>query len=172
MPVELRLFDLIEMHPRLLWESIITATAAMLESSGAAPPYPFRLSVQGVPEADDQEMEWVLDSTGVSSDEITRIRRTYESSRLVELAAIAIAGLALHCAGGHEINDLAVRGSAADYLVDETRHCLEIAGRTRRRDLDLAWEKKRSGLEDLGEKGYYLCIAEFESFTGRLGYFE
>jgi hypothetical protein len=44
-----------------------------------------------------------------------------------QLSAIAIAGFALYHGGGHEIRDIAVRGSTADYLVDEENHLLEIA---------------------------------------------
>src|SRR5262249_35811803 len=54
----------------------------------------------------------------------------------IELAAIALAGLALYHGGGHEIVDVAVRGSGADYLVDAGRHLLEIAGRSRRSDFE------------------------------------
>ena len=41
--------------------------------------------------------------------------------RQLELASIAIAGLALHYAGNHEIRDIALRGIAVDYFVGEER---------------------------------------------------
>ena len=101
---------------------------------------------------------------------MAQVRRTYEPSRLVELAAIAIAGLGLHHAGGHEIVDVAVRGSAADYLVDQAQQHLEIAGRSRRSDFDTAWRQKWQRLTDLWGSGFYLSVAEFEGRTGRLAF--
>jgi hypothetical protein len=116
----------------------------------------------------------VLDlwATGVSVAEIERCQRTFEASRLIEFAAIAVAGVGVHLAGNHELVDVARRGSAADYLVDAARHHLEIGGRSRRRDLDAAWEHKQPRLTERSERGCYLCVSEFETFTGRLGFRE
>ncbi len=99
-----------------------------------------------------------------------RCQRTFEASRHIEFAAIAVAALGLHVAGGHELVDVATRGSAADYLVDAARHYLEIAGRSRRRDLDAAWEQKQPRLLERSQRGCYLCVSEFETFTGRLAF--
>jgi hypothetical protein len=96
--------------------------------------------------------------------------RTYEPFRLVELAAIAIAGLGLYHAGGHEIRDIALRGSGADYLVDEFNHPLEIAGRSRRTDFDVAWGQRWRRLSDCSAGGFYVCVAEFETPSGRLAF--
>src|SRR5579883_1509365 len=112
----------------------------------------------------------LLDPASVPEERLVRVRRTYEPSRLIELTAIAIAGIGLHLAGGHEILDVAVRGSAADYLVDEARHHLEIAGRSRRSDMETAWQQKWRRLEDAQEGGCYVCVAEFESPAGRLAF--
>ena len=59
-----------------------------------------------------------------------------------------------------------VRGNVS--LVDAARHHLEIAGRSRRRDLDTAWEQKQPRLLERSERGCYLCVSEFETCTGRL----
>ncbi len=115
-------------------------------------------------------MTLVLDPTGVSDDAVVRLRRTYEPHRLVELAAIAVAGIGLHHVGGLEIVDLAVRGSAADYLVGTARQTLEIAGRSRRSDFATAWEQKRGRLEGRGGRGSFLRVAEFETPAGRLAF--
>ena len=112
----------------------------------------------------------MIDPAGVSAQQIARVCRTYKPSRRVELAAIAVAGLALHHAGGHEIVDLAVRGSRADYLVDQSRHNLEIAGRSRRRDLEAAWQERWERLTERWGSGFYLCVAEFDTCTARLGF--
>ena len=101
-----------------------------------------------------------------------RLRRTLEPSRQIELAAIAIAGIGLHLAGGHQIVNLALHGSGADYLVDADRVPLEIAGRSRQRDLDLAWQQKEQRLLERREGGVYICVCEFATLTGRLGYLE
>ena len=170
MDVTVRLVDLSGMHPRLLWDTIITAAAAILAETQDSPPFRFPLAIQDVPGFADGELRLLLDPVGVPEERLVRVRRTYEPSRLIELAAIAIAGIGLHHAGGHEILDLAVRGSAADYLVDESRHHLEIAGRSRRSDFETAWQQKWRRLEEVQEGGCYVCVVEFESPAGRLAF--
>lgn len=101
---------------------------------------------------------------------MSRLQRTYESSRLVELAAIAIAGLGLYHGGGHEIIDIALRGSAADYLVGESNHLLEVTGRSRRSDFRVAWQQRWQRLTDRIGRGFYVCVAEFETPTGQLAF--
>lgn len=170
MDVPVRLLDLPLMHPRLMWDTIIVATAAIIEAWQGGSPIVFPLSVQGVPGFGDGELRLLLDPGGVAANRLQRIRRTYEPSRLIELAAIAIAGVGLRSAGGHEILDLAVRGSAADYLVDEARHHLEIAGRSRRSDFAAAWQQKWRRLEETQPGGCYVCVVEFETPAGRLAF--
>jgi hypothetical protein len=88
--------------------------------------------------------------------------------RQVELASIAIAGLALHHAGNHEIRDIALWGSGADYLVAEEGYRLEVAGRTRRADFAAAWDQKWDRLSDHVSPGFFACVVEFETPAGRL----
>lgn len=158
------------MHPHLLWDTLITAVAAVMGESGAVPPFAIPLSIENVPGFGEGEVRLLLDPTNVPSAEVVRIRHTYEPSRLIELAAIAIAGIALHYAGGHEILDVAVRGSAADYLIDATRHRLEVAGRSRRSDFRTAWQKKWDRLQGKPHSGCYVCVVEFESPATRLAF--
>ena len=165
-----RLVDLPGMHPNLLWDTIIPATVAVLAHSGAAAPHPLPLTVQVVPGFGSQEFRLLIDPGGVSPELLAKVRRTYEPSRLIELAAIAVAALGLHRAGGHQIVDVARRGSGADYLVDETHHHLEIAGRSRRRDLDVAWQQKQQRLTVCSGPGFYVCVVEFESPAARLAF--
>jgi hypothetical protein len=106
----------------------------------------------------------------VPEELLAKVRRTYEPSRLIELAAIAVAAFGLHRAGGHQIVDVARRGSGADYLVDDMRHHLEIAGRSRRRDLDAAWQQKQQRLTVRSGPGFYICVVEFESPAARLAF--
>lgn len=148
MDVPVRLTDLPVMHPELLWETIIAATAAVLGEEAASPPHPFALTVENVPGFGSDECRLLIDPQEVGVKQLAQVRRTYEPSRLVELAAIAVAGLGLHAAGGHEIIDVAVRGSGADYLVDHARHHLEVAGRSRRGDFETAWHPRWERLTD------------------------
>jgi hypothetical protein len=168
MAVAVRLLDLPRMHPLLLWEPILPATCLVFRERGIEPPYRFVLAVEEVPGFGTDALDVEIDPGGVSAEWMERCARTFEPSRLIEFAAIAIAGLSLHSAGGHELVDLARRGSAADYLVDAARHHLEIAGRSRRRDLESAWEQKQPRLLERSERGCYPCISEFETCTGRL----
>lgn len=117
------------MHPRLLWNHLGAALVAVL-----APESPrhatavFELTTRDIPNHGSEQLEIVLEMNGVSGSRVEALRRTYEAPRLVELAAIAVTGLALYYAGGHEIRDVALRGTSADYLVDEPSHFLELAG--------------------------------------------
>jgi hypothetical protein len=168
MPVALRLIDLPRMHPLLLWEPIILATCLVFRQRGIEPPFGVRIAVEAVPGFGTDDLDMEIDPSGVSQELIERFERTFEASRQVEFAGIAVAALGWHVAGGHELVDVAVRGSRADYLVDAARHHLEIAGRSRRRDLDAAWEQKQPRLLERSEHGCYLCVSEFQTFTGRL----
>jgi hypothetical protein len=172
MAVALQLVDLPGLHSRLYWEPIIVATAAVLSRGASTTPHHFALAVEGVHGFGTDVLEIDIGTEDVRPDEVERLRRTVEPSRQVELAAIAIAGIGLHLAGGHQIVDLAVHGSGADYLVDAARVPLEIAGRSRRRDLDLAWQLKEQRLLEQRESGVYICVCEFATLTGRLGYLE
>jgi hypothetical protein len=78
----------------------------------------------------------------------------------------------LHVAGGHEIVDVALRGSSADYLLGESGWTLEIAGRSRRNDFSTAWEQKMQRLLKNSSGGFFVFVAEFESPRGRLEYVE
>src|SRR5260370_29704068 len=98
-----RLLDLAKMHPNLLWDTIAEATAGVFEEVGAESPYQLGLTVEDVPGYGSGRLSLLLDRTGISDDRIARLRRTYEPARLIELAAIAVAGVGLSLAGGHEI---------------------------------------------------------------------
>jgi len=55
-------------------------------------------------------------------------------------------------------------------MMDESRHHLEIAGRSRRGDFEVAWQQKWRRLEETQEGGCYVCVVEFESPAGRLAF--
>lgn len=170
MDVTVRLLDLTAMHPRLLWDDLAAAAAATLAGADTRGPFPFELTVQDVPAFGSDVVRMTIDPAGLSPDHVARLRRTYEPSRLVELAAVAVAGLGLYHAGGHEIRDVALRGSGADYLVDDAAHLLEVAGRSRRSDFAAAWHQRRERLSERGTGGFYICVVEFETPAGRLAF--
>jgi hypothetical protein len=165
-----RLLDLPRHHPNLLWETILTAAVAVLRDGGRESPFAFSLDVEGVHGFGSDKIEFLFDGLGVSHERVAQVRRTYELSRLVEMAAIAVAGAGLTVSGDHEIVDLAIRGSSADYVVDASHHHLEIAGRSRRVDLDAAWQQKWKRLRARGPQGCYVCVCEFETPAGRLAF--
>jgi hypothetical protein len=166
--VKLRLCDLAHMHPALLWVEIAASTVAVLESRGFPTPYQFPVDVDNVPDFGTGRLDLEISRAGISADHILRLRRAWESPRLVELAAIAIAGLALFAAGRHQIRDVALHGTSADYLVDADCHLLEVAGRSRRTDFDAAWQVRWERLLDRHGSGFYVCVCEFESPSARL----
>ncbi|HEV3261886.1 MAG TPA: hypothetical protein VG013_33860 [Gemmataceae bacterium] len=158
------------MHPRLLWDDISVAAVAVLEGVCPQQPYRVRLEYQDVSGFDGGQVLIAVDPAGVSTDQVARLRRTYELSHVVELAAIAIAALGLYHGGGHEIRDVALRGSSADHLVDDWNHHLEIAGRSRRADFGVAWQQRWHRLTDRFGSGFYVCVAEFETPAARLAF--
>lgn len=170
MDIAVRLVDLTGMHPHLLWDDIIAATVAVLSATRSQSPFPFTLTVQDLPGFGSEQLRFAIDPASVAADHVRRLQRTYEASRLVELAAIAIAGLGLYYGGGHEMRDVALRGSGADYLVDEAHHLLEVAGRSRRRDVGTAWQQRWQRLTERLGSGFYVCVIEFETPAGQLAF--
>jgi hypothetical protein len=169
MDVAARLANLAKMHPRLLWDDFVLATAALLAQRHTAP-YRFEVEVQGVFGWDDEVLRLTVRPPALSDKLLDQIQRTYEPPRLVESAAIALAGLALYHAGGHVIQRVAVRGTGADYLVDEAFYPAEIAGRSRASDLPAAWEQRWERLTRHGGTGFYVLAVEFETPMGRLAF--
>ena len=170
MEIEVSLADLPKMHPRLLWDEITLATIAVLGGKLTASSYEFALTTQDMPGYDSSELVFIMNPGDVDPTNLARIRRTYDPARLVELAAIAIAGLGLYHGGGHEICDVAFRGTGADYTVGEHSLPLEVAGRSRRSDLSNAWEQRWRRLSKRSRIGFFLCVAEFETPAGRLAF--
>jgi hypothetical protein len=165
--LKVRLIDLPDMHPALLWDEILVATAAVMDDR-VAEPFPIVIEIENVPGHASGPLLLQVSRTGISGDRVRKIRRTYDANRRVELAAIAVIGLAIFEAGGHQIRDVALRGSAADYLVDEENHLLEITGRSRRSDVRGAWEARWQRLAARLGIGFYLGAVEFETPSGRL----
>ena len=168
MNVAVKLAGLGAMHPRLLWDEIAAATAAVLGLSPGGSPARLQLEFRDIPGFDSDQLAFEINAAGIAISHIARVRRTYEPPRLIELSAVAVAALALYHSGGHEIVDVAVRGTAADYLVDAAHLPLEVAGRSQRSDFELAWRQKWERLKTRAAQGFYVCVAEFETPSGRL----
>ncbi|MCH5373279.1 MAG: hypothetical protein JJ992_04840 [Planctomycetes bacterium] len=132
--------------------------------------YTILVQYHEIPESDSGELKLQIVGTGVSPEDVSKVRRTYEDHRLVELGAIAVAGLALFCSGGHQIRDVSLRGTAADYLVDDERFLLEVAGRSRKSDFQSAWNLRWQRLADSSAAGFYVSVTEFETPASRLGF--
>jgi hypothetical protein len=164
--------DLADMHPNLVWGDIGAAAVAVFMDRHGKPPFRFDLSIEEVPGFPDELLSLSIHPGKVAAENVNSIRRTHEPTRLVEMAAIAIAGLGLYHAGEHHIRDVALPGSGADYLVDEENDLLEIAGRSRRSDFEAAWRQKWQRLNDNADGGFYVCVAEFETSAGRLAFQE
>ncbi len=63
-----------------------------------------------------------------------------------------------------------LNGGGADYLVGESNHLLEVAGRSRRSDFRAAWQQRWQRLTDRIGRGFYVCVAEFETPAGQLAF--
>lgn len=96
MDVPVRLSDLGAMHPRLLWDEIAAATAAVLGLSPRGSPSLLIVELRDVPGFGSERLTLAIDAAGIVGSHIARVRRTYEPPRLVELAAVAVAAMALY----------------------------------------------------------------------------
>jgi hypothetical protein len=172
MEIRTGLFELIMLHPRLIWHDLIAAVAAVLGRQTDPALFTFEFTIEGVRTFDDPSLRLVVELKGIDGDHVARLLRTYEPSRLVEMAAIAIAGVVIYHAAHVEIRDMALRGSGADYLVGAAGLLLEIGGRSRRRDLESAWQQKWDNLSQREAGRFFLCVVEFETLTGRLAFQE
>jgi hypothetical protein len=172
MKVTVSLADLPMAHPNLLWRDIRLAAISALVTDGRKNPFNLNLSVQEVPGFDDEILQMTIEPGKFRDADLARVRRTYEAARLIEFAAVAIAGLGLYHAGGHQIQDIGWRGTAADYLVDEEQYPIEIAGRSKRNDLKAAWRQKWRRLSANMGHDFFVCVVEFETPSGRLAFKE
>ena len=170
MEVVSHLVELSTIHPHLEWDDIIAAAVAVLEQDKAHPPFRLELTVENLPTFDDETLLLTILPDYVSPAHVARLRRTYEMSRLVEMAAIAVSGLAIFHAAHLEIRDIALHGSRADYLVGKVGHLLEIGGRSRRGDFGTAWREKWEQLKGTHGSGFFLCVVEFETPSGRIAF--
>jgi hypothetical protein len=158
------------MHPSLLWDDIVAATVAVLDEREFGAPYRLSVAVENVPGFGSGKVDLQIVKGGVTTGRVARVRSTFDAHRLVELAAIAVAGLALFAAGGHQIRDVALRGTSADYLVGDQGYLMVVAGRSRRSDLQSAWDARWNRLSDRTESGFFVCVTEFESPSCRLAF--
>ena len=158
------------MHPCLVWGDIAAATVAVVDDRGFPWPCRFPLHIENVPDFGSGTLVLEISRAGIPGEHVRKIRHTLEPHRLVELAAVAIAGLGLFAAGGRQIRDVALRGTSADYLVDGDNYLLEVAGRSRRSDFESAWEVRWSRLSDRLGSGFFVCVCEFESPSARLAF--
>jgi hypothetical protein len=88
-----------------------------------------------LPTFDDWRVNFLIRPSDTDVSEAQSISRTFDPSRLIEMAAIVVAGLAAFHVAHLEIRDVALRGSRADYIVGEQGYLLEVGGRSRKQDL-------------------------------------
>lgn len=145
MEITTSLAELATIHPDLTWPPLIAACAAVLGPAGDESGHRLEVRLEGMSSFDDDKLTLRIQTSRIGPAERSRISRTFEPSRLIEMAAIVVAGLALFHVAHLEIRDVALRGSRADYLVGEQGYLLEIGGRSRRQDLPAAWREKWPG---------------------------
>ncbi|MBI3406912.1 MAG: hypothetical protein HY040_00965 [Planctomycetes bacterium] len=114
-----RLRDLSLMHPRLVWREIAGAAALVLGRRKRRSVVSIPTFLENVAGAENDAVTLQVDLSGISKQFLLRLLATYERTHLVEMAGIALAGVALYHIGGLEIRDVAVSGSGADYLVGD-----------------------------------------------------
>ena len=88
--------ELPQMHPNLLWEDIIAAAASVVPIPQREETCEFSVHVDSSISGLCGELSLLVQTRGVSARAISRVGQTYERARLVELSAIAVAGLAMY----------------------------------------------------------------------------
>ena len=83
MDIAVRLVDLSAMHPHLLWDDIVAATVAVCSATHPHAPFPFVLTVQDLPGFGSEALRLAIAPTGVASDHVRRLQRTYATSMSV-----------------------------------------------------------------------------------------
>ena len=168
MIIETCFASLPEMHPELEWQEIAAAAVSVLEDCGFESPFEVQLELIEMPGFGTEQVVLLIHKRGIPAERVARVRRTFDTTRRVELAAIAMTGLGLYHGGSHEIVDIAVRGSGADYLIDAAHHPCEIAGRSRQSDFAIAWQQRFERVSERARGGFYLGVFEFQSPTGKI----
>lgn len=169
--IDANLSDLAVVHPNLTWTDIRLAAIAVFTSRLHESPVEFSFSLSEIPGFNDNTLTLLIHFGQFSANDVKAIQRTYDAARLVELAALAMAGLVLYHAGEHRFVDIAQRGTAADYIIDDEEYLLEVAGRSRRRDLAAVWDEKIHRLSRNRNNGFLVCVAEFETNTARISFY-
>jgi hypothetical protein len=169
MAIEVQLTDLYGLHPLLAWDELIGATALVMREKKIAP---FRCDIEivDVPLFDGDGLQLVIHADGINVGQLAKRKRTIERPRLIENAAIALAGLVIYHACGFEIKDVAFRGSGGDFLVGDAYHLLEVTGRSRRGDFESAWRQHWDRLREAAGAGFFLFAVEFQTPRARLAF--
>jgi hypothetical protein len=128
------------------------------------------VALVGIPTFDDDKITLRISTARLDPEQTLGISRTFEPSRLIEMAAIVVAGLVVYHVAHLEIRDVALRGSRADYLVGERGYLMEIGGRSRQQDLAAAWRDKWAALLEREVAGFFLSLTEFETPAGRFAF--
>lgn len=126
------------------------------------------LPVQVISTADEisETVEFEVFTTELAREQASRVERTYERSRLVEMSAIA--GIAISQVLWCQIVDVALRGTGAEYLIGPSNELLEVAARSHQTDFARAWNERRERLKRRWSHPAWLCVVEWESPFSRL----
>lgn len=170
MEITTPLTELSAIHPNLVWSQLIAACAAVLGPTRERTSHRLEVGLGGISSFDDDKIILQIQTTRIDPGEVLGVARTFEPSRLVEMAAIVVAALVLFHVAHLEIRDVALRGSRADYLVGERGYLLEVGGRSRQQDLAAAWRDKWAGLLEREVGGFFLSLTEFETPAGRFAF--
>jgi hypothetical protein len=170
MQFSVSLAELPELHPSLWWDSLIAAAVLALKPRSINNSAFVEFAIESAPNSFNTALRLEIDLGEVSRWDLARLSRTFDSARRIELAAIAIAGLAVYYLGRHRIGDAAIRGSGGDYHLDEGRYLLEVSGRSRRSGLAWAWNECQARLRKCADRPWCLVVIEFEWLTGRIGF--
>jgi hypothetical protein len=97
MEASCRLVDLLELHPRLLWDTVTLATQVVLLDRFQDRPHQINLDVRHAPGFGSTELTLSIDNAGVDDDRLARLRRTYEPARQGESSWRRSRSRAWHC---------------------------------------------------------------------------
>lgn len=153
-----------DMNPAVIWAPFFINPTIALMASYHLKPFPCAITCENIMSALLKqekceitiEFDWLVETF----PECQRIFQTLQREAIVEYAAVAAAFLIVTNLAQRNITEVAMRGSKADYFLDERKNLLEISGTENAEHLTSRHNEKVRQLQanPFGKNGYvFVC---------------
>lgn len=164
-----------ELNPKAIWAAFFIPPAIALMESYRLKPFSWNISHENIIsdcfEAVTGELALEIDWMTETFPESQRLFQTLQRESVVEYAAVATAFLVMTNLAGKNIVEVTLRGSKADYFLDERETLLEISGTESAEHLAARHTEKIRQLQanPFGKDGYvFVCC--FSNRKARLSF--